>query len=123
MQPIAANFGTRTALLMARRRTAELTLRITTQETEQTMAIKMEGRIAGPWVVELTRTWTEAAARRGTRAVLIDLSDVTYADESGKRVLRGMYAESGAKLVTSTPWTQFLAEEISRARSSNGDAK
>ena len=116
MQPIAADFGTRTALLMARRRTAELTLRITTQETEQTMAIKME-------VVELTRTWAEAAARRGTRAVLIDLSDVTYADESGKRVLRGMYAESGAKLATSTPWTQFLAEEISRARSSNGDAK
>jgi anti-anti-sigma regulatory factor len=78
------------------------------------MAIKMEGRIAGPWVAELTRTWAEAAARRASRAVLLDLSDVTYADESGKKVLQGIYADSGAELVTSTPWTQFLAQEISK---------
>lgn len=78
------------------------------------MAVKLEGRIAGPWIAELERAWDEAAERVGSRAVVLDLADVTYADESGKKVLAAIYGQTGAKLLTSTPWTQFLAEEISK---------
>ena len=76
------------------------------------MAIKLEGRIAGPWVAELRNAWTEAAPRVASRELSIDLYDVTYADAGGKQVLKQISKQTGARLVTSTPWTQYLAEEV-----------
>jgi anti-anti-sigma regulatory factor len=92
------------------------TLRITLQETDESVAIKLEGRIAGPWVGELRNAWAEAAPRVGTRELSIDLSDVTYADASGKQVLKNICAQTRAQFVTSTPWTQFLAEEVTASK-------
>jgi len=82
------------------------------KETENEMAIKLEGRIAGPWVAELGRTWKQAAPRLNTKYLLLDLSNVTYADVSGKQLLKDIYAQTRARLVANTPWTQFLAREI-----------
>ena len=76
------------------------------------MAMKLEGRIAGPWVAELHHAWAEAAPRLASRKLLLDLSDVTYADERGKHVLKQICRQTRAELLTSTPWTQFLAEEV-----------
>jgi anti-anti-sigma regulatory factor len=75
----------------------------------------LEGRVAGPWADELSRTWTELAPSVGTRKLSIDLRNATYADGSGIRVLREIYSSTTADLVTSTPWTQYLAEEVTRA--------
>jgi|HubBroStandDraft_1064217.scaffolds.fasta_scaffold19527_2 hypothetical protein len=87
-------------------------LRITIHETDDAMAIKLEGRIAGPWVAELGRAWAEAAPRLSSRKVLLDLCDVTYVDKHGEQALRSIYAQTGATLVTSAPSIQFLAGEI-----------
>jgi anti-anti-sigma regulatory factor len=76
------------------------------------MAIKLEGRVAGPWAEELDRAWTQASAGAATKELRIDLSDVTYADAIGKRVLGRIYAQTGAQLLTKGPWTQALAEEV-----------
>ena len=87
-------------------------LRITTQEDEQAIAIRLEGRIVGPWVAEISRAWMETAPRLASRKLSLDLRDVTYADALGKQALRHIHAQSGAELIVSTPWTQYLAEEI-----------
>lgn len=87
-------------------------LRITTQEDEQAIAITLEGRIAGPWVDEISRAWLETAPRINSRKLSLDLRNVTYADALGKQALRHIHAESGAELIVSTPWTQYLADEI-----------
>ena len=63
-------------------------------------------------MAELTRTWTETAPRLASRKLSFDLRNVTYADVSGKQALKDIFAQTGASLVTSTPWTQYLAEEI-----------
>ncbi len=44
----------------------------------------------------------------------MDLRTTTFADAEGIRVLRAIYAQTGAELLTATPWTQYLAEEIAR---------
>jgi anti-anti-sigma regulatory factor len=88
-------------------------LRITIHETNDSMAIKLEGRIAGPWVAELDHTWAEAAPRLASRELLLDLRDVTFADVSGKQVLKNIHAESKATFVVSSQWSQYLAGEIS----------
>ena len=93
-------------------------LRITTHEGEERIEMKLEGRIAGPWVAELSRAWMETAPQLAERQVSLDLRDVTYADSLGKQALRQIHAQSGAKLIVSTPWTQQLAEEIRANKSS-----
>lgn len=74
--------------------------------------MRLEGRVAGPWASELDRVWVETAPRLASRKLIIDLHNVTYADAAGKQVLRSIYAQTRAQLLASTPWTQFLAEEI-----------
>ncbi len=91
-------------------------LRITVQETEKAIELRLEGRIAGPWVAELGRVLVETAPRLATRKLLVDLRDVTYADAEGKRVLRDIYSQTGAGLIASTPWTQYLVEEVKEAK-------
>jgi anti-anti-sigma regulatory factor len=91
-----------------------MALRITIERDAASIAIILEGRIAGPWAAEVERTWSELAPSVGTQKVLIDLSNATYADATGIRVLHKIYAQTAAELKTSTPWTQYLAEEIAR---------
>jgi hypothetical protein len=77
--------------------------------------MKLEGRIAGPWVEELSRTWKEQASLLANKKLSLDLRDVTYSDPRGTQVLKEIYAQSGAELVSGNPWTRFLAEEVKRA--------
>ena len=89
------------------------TLRITIQEDESEIRVTLEGRIAGPWVTEVSRAWIEIAPRLSGKKLSIDLRDVTYSDVAGKRVLTEIFAlANNPLLVTSTPWTQHLADEI-----------
>lgn len=88
-------------------------LRITIQETNDAMAIRLEGRLAGPWVAELGRAWAEAEKRLASRKVVLDLSDVTFADLQGKQILKEIHTQTKATLVAGTQWSQYLAGEIS----------
>jgi hypothetical protein len=69
--------------------------------------------VAGPWAAELNRVWAETAPRLAAKKLTLDLRNVTYADVLGKRVLKEIYSRTEAELVASTPWTQYLADEIS----------
>ena len=89
-------------------------LRITIEQNEKAMAIKLEGRIAGPWAAELSRVWERTAPSLAARKLSIDLRDATYSDVDGTRILRTIYHQTGAELVSGTPWTQYLAEEVAR---------
>ena len=90
-------------------------LRVTLQESDNAVKLMLEGRVAGPWVDELNRAWGEAVPRIGSKSVSIDLRNVTYADAAGKRVLRNIFSQSGAKLEGSSLGIQDLAKEIARS--------
>ena len=97
-------------------------LRITVQQTEAATGITLEGRVAGPWAVELDRAWTEVAPSLSSKKLSLDLRNVTYADAEGKRVLRDIYVRTHAEVVANTPWTQYLAAEITRERQDGTDS-
>jgi anti-anti-sigma regulatory factor len=107
-------FGSGRALVIAWRRTSQHTLRISIVESEEAMGIRLEGRVAGPWAAELSRAWVETASRLASRKIFLDLRDVTYADADGTQVLREIYSQTHAKLLAGTPWTESLAEQITR---------
>jgi hypothetical protein len=89
-------------------------LRISVQPNSDSIAIILEGRVAGPWAEELSRTWAEVEPTIGTRKISLDLCNTTYADVAGISILRRIYGITAAQIVTSSPWTQYLAEEITR---------
>lgn len=91
---------------------SQLTLRITTQHADQATRITLEGRIAGPWATELGRAWRELAPSILNNKLTIDLRNTTFADTKGLEVLRGIYASTQAELIANTPWTEYLASEI-----------
>lgn len=89
-------------------------LRITLEENPEQIVLKLEGRLAGPWVVELDRLWEQTSSQRGNRGIVLDLRPTTFADEAGVSSLRKIYAETGAGILSGNPWTQHLADKIQR---------
>ncbi len=91
-----------------------MALRITVEENEQAIVVKLEGRIVGPWAAELDRLWEQTSPTLASRSLSLDLRETTYADAGGIQALRAIYSQTKAAILTSTPWTQYLAEEVTR---------
>jgi anti-anti-sigma regulatory factor len=86
-------------------------LRIDVQRDSETVTIKLKGRFTGPSVVKLSHDWIELA---GSKPLLIDLRSVTHADGRGVKTLREIQSLTGAKLITNSPLTKYVAEGIAR---------
>ena len=93
-----------------------MALRITLHERERSIEVTLEGRLAGPWVAELSKAWRETAPRLGSRMICLNLRDLTYSNEDGKQVLREIIAQTRAEIITSDPVTKYLALEISNCK-------
>jgi anti-anti-sigma regulatory factor len=86
-------------------------LRITIDKNSRYTTLRLEGRLSGPWVGELERTWRAVTSDPADGCVWVDLTDLTFVDEEGKKLLEAMYGE-GAKLKASGCVTRRLVEEI-----------
>ncbi|HTV05985.1 MAG TPA: hypothetical protein VME86_11505 [Acidobacteriaceae bacterium] len=91
---------------------SQVTLKITLKKNDKTVGIKLEGRVAGPWAVELDRVWVETAPQLNSRKLILDITDVTYADAAGLKTLRAICAQARAHIAASSLWTKYLAGEI-----------
>ena len=87
-------------------------MRVTFEQSDIATLLTLEGRVAGPWAAELSRVWVEKAPLLAPASLSLDLSNVTYADGDGIRVLRDIYSQARPNVVATTPWTQYLAEKI-----------
>ena len=86
-------------------------LKITVEKNSRSTTLRVEGRLSGPWVDELERTWRTVTTATTDCRVAVDLTDVTFVGEEGKKLLEAMYGE-GAKLKASGCVTRRLVEEI-----------
>jgi hypothetical protein len=89
-------------------------LKITVEHSAQTAILKLEGKLAGPWVAELDRTWNELATREAGRGVLLDLCDVTFVAPEGRQQLTRM-CEQGATFKASGCFGKGIVDEIVRS--------
>jgi len=92
-------------------------LRITLEEKPDAVVLKLEGRLAGPWAAELGRLWEEKAPAVAQKKLSLDLRETTFADAVGIRILKAIYSQTGAVILSGTPWTQYLAEEVANTNS------
>jgi anti-anti-sigma regulatory factor len=89
-------------------------LKISLNNDSEVTVLKLEGRLTGPWVGELERTWCEVTSKTPAGSVVVDLSDVTFIDLEGKNVLSGMFRQ-GAELRNGPLMTRYIVNQIKQA--------
>lgn len=88
-------------------------LRITTEHNPETLTLRLEGRLEGPWVDVLARSFRKGTARTQGRSLCVDLSGVTFVDAKGKAELARLYA-SGATLHSDDIENKAIVDECQR---------
>ena len=88
-----------------------MALKITVNDEPDTATMKIEGRVAGPWVAEFVRTWHALLASLGTKKLRVDLCGISHMDGNGRQVLAEIYKQTGAEFLADTPMTKYFAEE------------
>jgi anti-anti-sigma regulatory factor len=85
-------------------------LRITRNGTATEQRLTLSGQLAGPWVKELEAEWRRKADG-ATQCCVIDLTDVTFIDEAGEKLLRYL-REHGAEFVAKGIETKDLLQNL-----------
>lgn len=88
-------------------------LKITTLVKAKSTVLRLEGRLAGPWVQELELCWDSTVGMTTNHPLSVDLSAVTYVDSEGKDLLKKIHKQ-GATLVASGCLTSCIVNEIVR---------
>ena len=86
-------------------------LRITTHDNQELLTLQLEGRLAGAWVQELECCWEATQLVNRGRAVRIDLTGVTFVDNSGKKLLADLHTQ-GAEFVAAGCLMKAIVAEI-----------
>src|SRR5436853_6703689 len=77
-----------------------LKISVKDETREKRLLLELEGRLAGPWVEELERSWLAEQQRVPSAEIIVRLSNVSFIDEAGKE-LHGTIFHAGTKLVGS----------------------
>jgi len=86
-------------------------VKISVQETNEVVTLKVEGRAAKPLVAELNRVWQDLAPSLGSRKLSVDLRGVTFMDATGRNLLAEIHDKTGAEFLADTPMTKYFAQE------------
>jgi hypothetical protein len=86
-------------------------LKVTILESPAEQRFVVEGKLTQPWVPELESAWESARdARRGRRCV-VDLSDTTLIDWSGRRLLMAMCGE-GVRFIAKGVYVKHFIKHL-----------
>jgi ABC-type transporter Mla MlaB component len=98
-------------------------LRITEQRESEpdSVLLRLEGRLTGPWVHELSGYWQKVSTNQQQR-VMIDLTGVTFIDAEGKALLTRLWRQ-GAGLRAAGCLTKCVVEEITELDRSDPSKK
>ena len=86
-------------------------LRITNVLTASGSVFTLCGQLAGPWVSELRSSWEQARVNMQGQRCLVDLSDVTFIDEDGAKLLRQMHC-AGVRFVAAGVDTKHVVDHL-----------
>jgi len=89
-------------------------LRIAINESAAEQRWILQGRLAGPNVAELDASWGRTQSGRQGRKCVVDLSEVTFIDQSGEEALRAMMKE-GARFIACGVCVKHILENLDRA--------
>src|SRR5208282_4223623 len=88
-------------------------LRITPEDGTDSMSLRLEGRVEGPWVEVLRTAWVETKKRASGQPIAIDLGAVSFADAEGRALLIEMQKEGAGLVKPSGFMRQILGQDRS----------
>lgn len=94
-------------------------LRVSVLHDKDLSTLKIEGRLAPPWTTELEQEWRSLSL--GSRKLCLDIRGLTFADNEGKQILRGIFRATGAEILADSPLTKQFANEIRRTPIDGGE--
>ena len=86
-------------------------LRITRNDAIDGITLRLEGRLAGAWVVEMEDSWRVALSDLQGRPLRVDLGGVDCVDTAGKYLLALMH-KAGAGFTASGCLMAALVQEV-----------
>jgi hypothetical protein len=110
-------------LFVGRGQDRKTMVKISVQETENFVTLKVEGRAAEPMVCELNRAWQDLAPSLGSKKLSVDLRGVTFMDTTGRHLLAEIHDKTGAEFLADTPMTKYFAEEAMQGGGTNSKGK
>jgi hypothetical protein len=96
-------------------------LRITVQAGEGTQTIKLEGKVAGPWVEEFNRSWRSLMPSLSSKELHLDSCGVAFVDAKGRELLREIYQKANARFLADSPLTQYFADDAMQRSPKDGE--
>jgi hypothetical protein len=94
-------------------------LRITAIRDQRPVTVRLEGRLAGPWVEELRMWWEAECVTRDAGAPCVDMTDVCFVDAEGRALLEWMVRQ-GVELRAHGCMTRAVRDEIVAAAERKG---
>ena len=83
---------------------------ITLAESGSVDTLKLEGKLKGPWVIEVRDAFAHQEGRSTTRTYL-DLSELTFADQAGAELLRDL-VRKGVEIVACSSYVAELLRVV-----------
>ena len=96
-------------------------LRITPKEQDSRLTLSLEGKLAGPWVAELAKVWSEWQERIPPGSTVVDLRMVSFVDEAGRGLLAELH-RAGCALEGGGCYVGALVEAIIQGRETGAAA-
>jgi len=96
-------------------------LRITLNQESEPATLKLDGKITGPWVSELRLSWADLRRSNPDGPVIVDLTEVTFIDSEGKKLLSSLVRQ-GASLESRSLVTRFIIDRIRQESNGNSAA-
>ena len=93
-----------------RERKGALMLRITIDQGFDSIALRLEGKLIGPWVQELRTVWSRVRTT-STNHVVVSLTEVSTVDTLGRRLLTEIHSAGGV-LTGSGLLAKALIEDV-----------
>jgi hypothetical protein len=91
-------------------------LKVTINETPETVMLRLEGRVVWPSLSEFQDAWGGLAVSIGSRKLTIDLCGVTQMCPDARELLAEIHTRTGAQFLADTPLTKYFAEEAQNSR-------
>jgi anti-anti-sigma regulatory factor len=91
-------------------------LMITEQRNANALTFKLAGALAGEWATVLERCWQDATSSSEASCLMVDLTEVTFVDEIGKKLL-SLMTKQGVELIARDILMKSIVEEIANESS------
>ena len=86
-------------------------LKISVENNPTTATLRIEGKIVGPWAIELGQNWRDLWASTKRKKLRLDICEVSFVDRKGTQILREIVRATDAEILADSPLTQYFASQ------------